>query len=51
MSPNLFIQQKEITLFRKMGVSIRPEAMAWPWICLSWSMDLLDSIRENGGSR
>ncbi|MBA0627379.1 hypothetical protein Godav_004899 [Gossypium davidsonii] len=26
-----------------MGVSIRPEAMAWPWICLSWSMDLLDS--------
>ncbi|MBA0569169.1 hypothetical protein Golob_006624, partial [Gossypium lobatum] len=33
-----------------MGVSIRPEAMAWPWICLSWSMDLLDSIRENGGS-
>ncbi|MBA0811513.1 hypothetical protein Gohar_003405, partial [Gossypium harknessii] len=34
-----------------MGVSIRPEAMAWLWICLSWSMDLLDSIRENGGSR
>ncbi|MBA0598556.1 hypothetical protein Gorai_008313 [Gossypium raimondii] len=30
-----------------MGVSIRPEAMAWLWICLSWSMDLLNSIREN----